>query len=180
MKQVANQPLTKARKADAITKHGEKKRGKATIEYKTWLRMKSRCYRKTDKNYNNWGGRGIRVCEAWLHDFPKFLEDMGRRPEDKESIDRIDPNGHYEPANCRWASMHEQVTEHCRAMVSITIDGIEFPSMAAACRHIGLSPTTLNERLRAGYSLEQAFTSKRLKPRRSRESYLKKNHPDRS
>lgn len=177
--EVANRPSTKALKAKAITKHGEKTRAGATIEYNTWLRMKSRCYRKTDADYPNWGGRGITVCDSWRNSFAQFLQDMGRRPANKESIDRIDPYSNYEPGNCRWATMHEQVTENLRRAIPVTVDGKEFPTMSAACRHLGLNPATLNERLRAGIPMAVALIGGRLKPRRSRESYLPKDHPDR-
>lgn len=84
--------------------HGMKK----TPEYKTWLEMKQRCYNPNCKNYPNYGARGIRVCERWLESFENFYTDMGKRPSDELSIDRIDVNGHYEPTNCRWTSIKQQ------------------------------------------------------------------------
>lgn len=78
-----------------------------TPEYQTWVRMKQRCYNPKCKGYKNYGGRGIIVCDRWLHSFPNFLEDTGERPEGM-SLDRINNNGNYEPSNCRWATSKQQ------------------------------------------------------------------------
>ncbi len=89
-------------------KHGFARRGKHTAEFKTWTYMKRRCCQPTHKDYKNYGGRGIKICDRWLNDFTLFLADMGPKPSEKHSIDRIDVNGNYEPSNCRWASFNQQ------------------------------------------------------------------------
>jgi hypothetical protein len=85
------------------TKHGYKH----TSIYNIWVMMKQRCLNTKNKDYPNWGGRGITVCDRWLESFNNFLEDMGQKPENN-SLDRINNDGNYEPSNCRWATSIQQ------------------------------------------------------------------------
>ena len=92
-------------------------------EYNTWNKMIQRCYDSSDDRYEDWGGRGIKVCNRWRHSFANFLSDMGRRPIGKTSIDRKENNKDYTPENCRWANYTEQ-NNNRRDNVKATIDGI--------------------------------------------------------
>ncbi len=76
--------------------------------YRTWVGMNNRCSSPTNKDYPNYGGRGITVCERWQASFPDWLADVGGRPTPKHSIDRIDNSRGYEPGNVKWSTITEQ------------------------------------------------------------------------
>jgi hypothetical protein len=77
-------------------------------EYRAWTNIKVRCSNPKAANYDDYGGRGIRMCLEWIDDFMAFYTHIGPRPSAKYSVDRIDVNGHYEPGNVRWATGSEQ------------------------------------------------------------------------
>lgn len=116
-------------------KHGMATRGKKHPLFVTWLSMKSRCNNPKSANWHRYGGRGIHVCERWSLSFPNFLSDMGEKPSNKHSIDRIDNNGNYEPANCRWATGSEQALNRSEGDMpprAVTVEGIPLRDIAKA------------------------------------------------
>lgn len=127
-----------------------------TSEHRIWSQIKSRCSNnKDEQKYGNYGGRGIAVCERWLNSFEAFLEDMGPRPSNKHSIDRINNDGNYEPENCRWATSVEQQNNR-RSNVLFTFYGKTMT--LTQWSHIAqIKPSTVEKRLKRGWSEKEAF-----------------------
>lgn len=101
--------ITKRDKKGRIIKGSNYKHGMSTDPlYHCWIAIKARCLNPHHPEYRRYGGRGITICDRWINDFSAFLRDMGPKPSPKHSIDRVDVNGNYNPANCRWATTHEQ------------------------------------------------------------------------
>lgn len=94
-----------ALKAEASTKHG----GHKDRLYRTWGDMKTRCLQPNNRRYHKYGGRGITVCDEWMN-FPKFKEwALLNGYTDELTIGRIDNDGNYEPNNCEWVTIQENL-----------------------------------------------------------------------
>lgn len=130
--------------------------------FSTWKGIRSRC--RNDDSVGatiDYGSRGIRMSAAWLLDFYQFARDMGPRPSDTHSVDRIDNNGNYEAANCRWATPKEQALNRRNARF-VTWRGItkrlsEWAAELAG--QLGASPSSIVGRIHAGWPIEKAFTT---------------------
>lgn len=115
--------------------------------YNVWISMRDRCNRPSKPGYQNYGGRGITVCERW-NSFANFLADMGNRPSPKHSIDRIDNDSGYSPENCRWATRQQQ-SENRRNVHKVSMNGIT-DTIKKHCRRLGINYGTITSRIRAG------------------------------
>jgi len=140
------------------TTHGHDRRGKRSSEYVTYVSMKTRCTNPQSDDYDNYGGRGITICDRWLDDktgFENFLLDMGLRPA-KLSLGRRDNDGPYSPDNCRWETPLQQGGNKRNSR--ILEHGGRKMHMAAWARELGLNPTSLSERIEK-WGLEKALST---------------------
>ena len=144
--------LRRQAQREAPLQHGDNRGGRRTKEYRTWAHITQRCGNPDNASFRRYGGRGIKVAEAWAADFAAFLRDMGRAPSPDHTIERIDNDGHYEPDNCRWATKAEQARNTSRV---IRVGDL---TLKEACASAGVSYGAAQARLRRGATLEQALS----------------------
>lgn len=133
------------------TTHGKTK----SRAYVIWKAMHQRCGNPKAMGYQNYGGRGIKICDEW-QTFEPFFADMGDPP-DGHSLERVDNNGNYQKSNCRWASYKEQLnnTRHNRVIEAFG----RKQTFTQWAEEFNLSPTTLRNRIdRSKIPPEQALT----------------------
>lgn len=123
------------------TIHGEAGKIRSP-EFRTYLGARSRCNNPNVKGYANYGGRGI---EFRFKSFQAFLNDVGRKPTPQHSLDRIDPNGHYEVGNIRWATSKEQ-SRNKRKNTLLTFNQ-KTQCVAEWADEIGISRRTISSRM---------------------------------
>ena len=124
--------------------------------FEIWEGMRERCTREKHSHYADYGGMGIKICEEWNEFIPFYNWAMDNGYNDNLSIDRINPDGQYEPNNCRWVSMKEQQNNK-RSNRFIEYNG-ENLTLSQWAERLGIGKTTLKERLNNGWSVEKAFT----------------------
>jgi hypothetical protein len=128
--------------------HGHARKSGPSPEYRTWAGIRQRCTTPGASNYAFYGGRGITMCDRWLHSFENFLADVGPKPSPKHSIDRIDNARGYEPGNVRWITHIDQMQNTRRNRIiefrgeraSASEDALTKP--LARARAIAATPTT--------------------------------------
>lgn len=141
------------------TNHARFKHGRSnSTEYAIWRGMIRRCHDTTNSAYRFYGARGVTVCDAWRSDFVEFFRDMGARPSQDHSIDRIDTTGPYAPENCRWAT-REQQANNTRSNARLTFNG-ETLTVSQWARKIGVCVATLSHRIMRGWPLEKDLSFK--------------------
>lgn len=141
---------------------------KKTSEYFCWRQMIERCHRQTHKMFHYYGGRGISVCDRWRlkNGFSNFIDDMGVRPSPNHSIDRINNDGNYCVANCRWATKSEQ-SNNTRRNRAIMINGERMTAAAISQKYGILYPTVIN-RINREWKPEDVISKIKFKHRRGR------------
>lgn len=148
--------------------------------YRVWNSMKQRCYNKNNSNYENYGGRGIRICKEWLDDFANFYNWAMANGYDYNAefgectIDRIDVNGNYEPSNCRWVDAVTQANnKRPRKDWKPRKEKVEFRGKKyrfnELCKMFGTSDPAVRYRMnKLGMTLEQALTTPKMTEGRPR------------
>lgn len=127
-----------------------------TREYATWASMISRCHNPNAQAADNYGNRGIVVCDRWRNSFENFYADMGPRPSDCHSIERRDVNGNYEPGNCHWATGDVQSMNR-RNTAYVDFRGERITVMELS-RRSGVPYAKLMDRIqRYGHTAEEAI-----------------------
>ena len=131
--------------------------------YGVYRDMYNRCYNEKDISYDNYGGRGIKVCQEWLDDFMifrKWAYDNGydeNAPRGNYTLDRINPDGDYEPSNCRWANNYTQMNNK-RNNLYYEIDGVT-KTLSEWCREYGnLCVQSVYGRIKRGMDIKTALT----------------------
>ena len=130
--------------------------------YNIYKGMKRRCYNKTDKDYKDYGGRDITICDEWLNDFMSFYNwSMNNGYDESLTIDRMDNNKGYSPDNCRWVDVKTQ-SNNTRRNVYLTYCGLTL-TLAEWSRKLKVNRNTLKWRYRRGYTDKECLFGKEVK-----------------
>ena len=123
--------------------------------FDVWNGMIQRCYNPKNPSFKSYGARGIKVCDSWRASIHQFDADVGPRPTPRHTVDRINNDGNYEPANCHWATITEQANNR-RTNRRVSVGG-ENMTLAQASRKMQVNHSTVRARLRRGWTIERAL-----------------------
>lgn len=139
--------------------HGDRKKDSPYYKlYERWLGMRERCYSKKSVHYQNYGARGIKMCDEWKNNYLLFKEwALNNGFDTTLSIDRIDVNGDYCPENCRWAT-NEQQQNNKRNNKYLTYNN-ETHTQSEWSKITGLSRYAISGRLKSGWSIEDTLST---------------------
>ncbi|MGG0718681.1 hypothetical protein ABE096_13950 [Robertmurraya massiliosenegalensis] len=140
-------------KVNLVKNHRHKMSG--TRLYRIWQKMKDRCYNPNVRSYENYGERGIKLCDEWLIPDNFFDWALSSGYKDGLTIDRIDNDGNYEPNNCRWSTPKEQARNRS-TNVKVNFQGKEM-TLVEAAEMSGFSYGALNARYNKGIREEKLF-----------------------
>lgn len=130
--------------------------------YTIWIDMRRRCYNKKRISYKHYGEKGIKVCDEWLdknNGFVNFYNwAMANGYKNKLTIDRIDNNKNYSPDNCRWVTTFEQ-NNNLSTNHKIIYKGKTYNTMSSFCREKKINYDKFRQKIRQGYTIQDALTS---------------------
>lgn len=123
--------------------------------YRLYKAMVARCYNPKNKAYDNYGGRGIKICGRWLgaSGFENFVADMGAFYAEGLLIERVDNDGDYCPENCTWADRFVQ-NSNTRKTVKLSYQGKTL-TLSQWSRELGIGRDVLCRRRKRGLTAEQ-------------------------
>lgn len=137
-------------------RHGHARKQHTSPEYRVWQSMWSRCTNPNVRGYENYGGRGIRVCRRWER-FENFLADMGPKPP-SHRLGRLNIDGNYTPSNCRWVTLTASMNNRTDSTV-LAYRGLQL-TIADWARRTGLNPKTISSRIRRGWTVADALNTR--------------------
>lgn len=138
---------------ERCTTHGKSH----TLTHRSWGYMRSRCLDPNSSSYSYYGGRGVTICKQW-DSFEQFLKDLGPRPKGK-TLDRIDPNGNYEPSNCRWATRREQCWNKRNSRIVTAFGESKILEEWARDPRAVVGSKCIGNRIARGFTPEQSITT---------------------
>lgn len=157
-----------------------KKHGKTNSkEYRIWNTMIQRCTNPKATSYDNYGARGVNVCDRWLKSFENFFNDMGEKPSNK-TLDRKNNKLDYSPSNCKWSTLSEQSCNRRNAKNSITDLTHDNKTLTILewSKITGLTTRVIKDRVRMGWSAEKALSTPLVRPKKLTYRGLSKTIPE--